>query len=282
MSDTVWTYLLLAVTAFVAGIINAIAGGGTLLTFPALSRVVSLVVANATSTVALVPASFAAAWGYRRDLKPVRNWAVLLAAPSLIGGLVGSLLLTRIKESYFALIVPWLILVAALLFLLQPLLARFRRTRPALERPSPLRLTALIAFQFVVAVYGGYFGAGIGILMLSALALMGLTGIHGMNAIKCLMAALINGISVVVFVAEGKVDWSLALVMAAASILGGYAGARVALLLRPGLVRGLVTAIGFAMAAYFFWQQYTHPANEPQPGTTHEIAARGRPVDSGR
>src|SRR5439155_2919417 len=184
------------------------------------------VVANMTSTVALVPGSLAGAWAYRRELAAVRSWLFLLAAPSLVGGLAGSLLVTRLDPRYFAFLVPWLTLLAALLFLAQPALARRHQHAPSSGLRASSRRAAVVMFQFLVGVYGGYFGAGIGILMLGALAVMGLRDIYQMNALKTLLAALINGISVLVFVASGRVDWPFAAVMALSAIVGGYLGAR--------------------------------------------------------
>jgi uncharacterized membrane protein YfcA len=245
------TFLLLCLAAFGAGVINAVAGGGTLLTFPALLQVVSPIVANATSTVALVPGSAASAWGYRRELKETRSWILLLAWPSLIGGAVGAFMVTRLPERYFRAAVPWLILTAAILFLVQPLFMRTFQARD--EKPKPSAVVGIVVFQFLVAVYGGYFGAGIGILMLASLGLMGVGHVHHMNALKTLLAFCINGISVVVFVLEGEVNWHYALVMVPAAILGGYAGARFALRLNPALVRAVVAVIAFALAAHFFY-----------------------------
>src|SRR5438445_5771536 len=227
MPDHWGTHVLLCLAGFAAGVMNSIAGGGTLLTFPTLLTVVPPVVANATSTVALVPGSLGGAWGYRRQLRAASRWLAVLAPPSLAGGLVGSLLVTRLPPSYFDALVPWLILVATLLFMAQPLALRLTGGRPP-GPPSGRTVVAVTVFQFFVAVYGGYFGAGIGILMLSALGLMGLADIHRMNAVKTVLAACINFVSVVIFAVEGDVDWLLALVMAAAAITGGYLGARTA------------------------------------------------------
>jgi uncharacterized membrane protein YfcA len=282
MSDPVG-FAVLAVAAFVAGVMNSIAGGGTLLTFPALMAVLTPVygptaaaVANATSTVALLPGSLAGTWGYRREFAPAREFALRMLPPSLAGGLVGSLLLV-LFPGHFTPLVPWLILTAAVLFLIQPLLTRLMarwRTAAGVAthvppgawmKLEPLRqvrrrqTAMLVGFQFLVAVYGGYFGAGIGILMLTALSLMGLQSIHQANAVKTLLASVINGVSVVVFVAGGLVDWKYAAVMAAAAVLGGYAGARVARRLPAKYVRWLVVAVGFGLAGYYAWKQlFTH------------------------
>jgi uncharacterized membrane protein YfcA len=256
-----YNFLWLCLTALIAGAVNSIAGGGTLITFPALLAALTPVygsaagvLANATSTVALVPGSFAAAWGYRRQLSDARHWIAFLIWPSLLGGVIGALLLTRLNPAYFDALVPWLILVATLLLLIDSL----RRRKPqALERGqhSGRTIAGLIAFQLLVSIYGGYFGAGIGILMLAALAMMGIGDINRMNAVKTVLTVAINGISVVIFLIEGDVLLRYALPMAAASILGGYLGARLALRVHPRQVRVVVIAIGFALASYFFYQK---------------------------
>lgn len=263
MTESPQLYLGLALAALAAGVVNSLAGGGTLLTFPALLTAVSPVVANGTSTVALVPGSLAAAWGYRRELRAGRRWVALLAAPSLAGGVVGALLVTRLDPRYFDVLIPWLILTAALLFLFQPLLTRPARRRPAASPPLPA-VAGIVAFQFLVAVYGGYFGAGIGILMLSALGLMGLDDVHRINGVKNFLAFLINGVSVAVFVLEGKVVWRYVAVMAGAAVLGAYLGARVARRLDQRVVRWLVVAVGFLLAAHFFYQRWAaeHPPSK--------------------
>jgi uncharacterized membrane protein YfcA len=278
-------YLLFAVivaAAFAAGIINSVAGGGTLLTFPALVAYLSATshadnpeaVANATSTVALLPGSIAGAWGYRNEYRPARPFALQLLPPSLVGGVVGSVLVVLYPKA-FGPLVPWLILTAAVLFVLQHPIGRFlkRRREAAAERGMvggdravidlrPLRairrrqIALLLAFQFLVAVYGGYFGAGIGILMLTALGFMGLTDIHQANAVKTLLASVINAVSVVVFIAGGLIDWAAGAAMSAAAVCGGYVGARVARKLPGGYVRMVVIVIGFTLAGYYLWKQF--------------------------
>ncbi len=262
MPESYSTLALLVLSSLAAGVVNALAGGGTLLTFPPLTAVMSKVFANGTSTTALLPGSVAGAWGYRRELRAVGRWPLLLVVPSLVGGLLGTLLVTRLPESYFAAAVPWLILSATLLFVLQPTLVKLSlRLRPA-GPPDPHKRSAasyagLMIAQFVIAVYGGYFGAGIGILMLSALGLMGVADIHEMNAVKTVLAACINALSVVVFAVEGKVVWPTAVVMAAAAVIGGYLGAHFGRRLPRALVRWTVIVIGFTLAAKYFWEQFT-------------------------
>jgi uncharacterized membrane protein YfcA len=256
IEEMLQTYLLLCVSAFLAGLVNSIAGGGTLLTFPALMAVVGPVEANGTSTFALVPGSMAGAWGYRREMGSAGKWAWLLLTPSLLGGVLGTLLVTQLPESYFQRTVPYLILVATLLFMGQPLLARWVGIGAIHTAPTRSTLAAIVLFQFLVAVYGGYFGAGIGILMLSALSLMGFNDIHRMNALKTLLAACINTVSVFLFVWYGKVAWEYGLVMAVAAILGGYLGASGARRMNRSVVRGIVIVIGLSLSTYYFLKQF--------------------------
>jgi uncharacterized membrane protein YfcA len=254
--------MVLCLSALVAGAVNSLAGGGTLLTFPvliaalapSLGRDEAAVIANATSTVALVPGSLAGAWGYRREIPAARRWLLLLAGPSVVGGVVGSLLVTRLDPKYFAALVPWLLLTAALVFLSDTVFGRTKKVDPLGKSPTRGATVALVLFQFCVAVYGGYFGAGIGILMISSLALMGVGDMHRMNALKTVLNACINGVSVIVFVGDGKVHWPFALPMTVAAILGGYLGALLALRIEPRYVRWAVICIGFGLAAFYFWR----------------------------
>jgi hypothetical protein len=257
VADTLLVYAALCGSAFFAGAINAVGGGGTLLTFPALLAVVSPVTANGTSTVALVPGSLSGAWAYRQEVAHPPRLLKWLLVPSLVGGLIGTILVTRTEERYFAAAVPWLILVAAILLAVQPMVARLTGREAVPAGPmSATKLTVLAGVQLWVAVYGGYFGAGIGILMLSALAYMGLRDLHQMNALKTLLATMINGTSTAWFASEGKVDWRYALPMAVAAIAGGYAGARLSLRFPASKVRRLVTLFGFALAGYYLYKQY--------------------------
>jgi uncharacterized membrane protein YfcA len=270
MAHSLGTYFLLCLSALAAGVVNAVAGGGTLLTFPVLLTVIPSVAANATSTVALVPGSMAGAWGYRRELAVTRRWALVLLAPCLLGGMVGTLLVTQMEERYFDLMVPWLILVATLLFLAQPALARLTGVGMPHAAPSGGALAAIIGIQFVVAVYGGYFGAGIGILMLASMTLLGLNDIHQMNGLKAFLAACINAVAVAIFVWQGKVVWHFALLMALAAIAGGYVGARVARRLKQGIVRWAIIAIGLGLSAYFFFGP--RPSPTPAPAASAKAA----------
>ena len=247
-------FLLVFLAAAVGGSINSVAGGGTLVTFPAIVALgVPPLSANATSTVALWPGSFGSMWAYRGELEGTRAWLVWFTLPSICGGIIGALLLLRTSEGHFDAIVPYLVLGATLLFLLQrPLTRRFLKRSAigsdpgALPRPS----WTFLAAQFGVAVYGGYFGAGIGILMLAALGAMGLTNIHRMNGLKNWGATCINAVAALTFVISGIVDWPVAVAMAAGGLAGGYGGARLALRVGQTWVRRAVVAIGFGA---FVW-----------------------------
>ena len=254
-SDLDWTYLFLALSAFFAGAMNSIAGGGTLLTFPALTGVMSPAFANATSTVALLPGSIAGAFGYRKELAPSRRFVLRMLVPSLLGGFLGAWLVGQ-DTSAFATLVPWLILAAALLFVIQAPISRWMKAHRPDREPGTAMQIGLVLFQFLIAVYGGYFGAGIGILMITALGFMGVGDIHRVNAVKTFLAAIINGASVVVFIHDDLVKWNYAAVMASSAILGGYLGARVARRLPAAYVRYAVIAIGFGLATFYFIRQY--------------------------
>ena len=239
--------LLVALAAAGGGAINSIAGGGTLLTFPALIGLgVPSVVANATSTLALWPGSLASFWGYREAIQPIRRWWLHWAVPSLAGGVTGALLLIVTPEARFSTLVPWLIWGATALFLLQrPILAwvgAHTGTNAEAERSAPpLRF---LVYQFGVAVYGGYFGAGAGILMLAAFEMMGLRNIHAMNGLKNWCGLNINAIAVAVFVVTGIIIWPIALTMAIGAMAGGAIGSRLAQRVGQVWVRRAVIAIG--------------------------------------
>jgi uncharacterized membrane protein YfcA len=248
------TYLLLVLSAFAAGLVNAMAGGGTLLTFPALMRVVDGVAANATSTVALFPGSLAGAFGYRRELWQSRHLLAWLAAPSIVGGVIGSLLVTEIPATVFESLIPWLILTAAGLFMVQ---GPIKRMTGWIEQREPTgRTIALVVFaQLLISIYGGYFGAGIGILMLSVLPFMGTKTIHETNAVKTVLAGLINAVSVAIFVWRGKVVWEWAIWMIPMAILGGYLGARSARAMPTSWVRAIIITVGLVLGIYYLGLQ---------------------------
>jgi uncharacterized membrane protein YfcA len=239
--------------AFLAGAINSVAGGGTLVSFPALIWLgLDSVAANATSTVAIWPGTVGSGWGYRRELRQAEPRFLALMIPSLIGGLAGALLLRWTPTSTFDELVPYLILFATLLFMAQEPIQRGLKTAGEGNRRSNRWFAAAFFFQLLVALYGGYFGAGIGILMLAALSIMGLRDIHEMNSLKVVFGGTINGIAAAYFIWARMVYWPYVVLMAVASILGGYGGAGVARKLGRAWVRRIVIAIGFGMALSLF------------------------------
>jgi hypothetical protein len=250
--------LLFIVLATVAGsAVNSIAGGGTLLTFPALVGLgVPAIVANATSTVALVPGTFSSLVGYQNELKGARAWAIRFAIPSVLGGITGALLLLVTSSEQFDAVVPWLVIGATVLFMLQRPVMRWLGSRavgagapdddPAL-RPPPM---SVLLFQFGVAVYGGYFGAGIGILMLAALGFMGFTNIHRMNGLKSWGGMCANVVAAATFAMSDLVNWPIAGAMALAAIAGGYWGSRLAQRVPQERVRQAIVVIGFSAGGF--------------------------------
>jgi uncharacterized protein len=233
----------------VAGAINSIAGGGTLVSFPTLIWLGrDPILANATNAVAIWPGSLAGAVGFRRELSSVRRWLLLLVIPSFAGGALGSWLLLRTPTSTFERLVPFLILGATLLLAAQEVITRRLGTvARAHENPTVGWVTFVFAFQFLVGVYGGYFGAGMGILMLAALGLIGLTDMHQMNGLKNVLAICINGIAAVYFALSNSVIWGDVVIMAVGSIIGGYLGAKVAHRFGRKFVRRAVVVIGIVM-----------------------------------
>jgi uncharacterized membrane protein YfcA len=240
--------LLLALAAFGAGVMNALAGGGSFLTFPALVFTgVPSVVANASSTVALCPGAFASAWAYRRDFRRVEGVAFgPMLAVSLVGGGVGALLLLFTPQRTFDVVIPWLLAFATVIFACGPKLA------PMLRRHFRIGSGALLAGQFLAAVYGGYFGGAVGIVQLALFSVYGMPDIRAMNALKTLLSGAMNGVAVVCFVVAGKVWWPQTLVMLVAAVAGGYLGARAARKLDPRLVRLSIIAISAVITVLFF------------------------------
>ena len=268
MTATPLQLLLAALAAAAGGAVNAIAGGGTLITFPTLLALgIPPIVANATSSVALWPGTVGSMWGYRRELEGARAWAVRFAIPSLAGGMVGATLLLRTSSDRFSTLVPFLVLGATALFILQGPLVGFlsarksaagdtlSRAEPPVDRGSAITASAtplappalpLLVYQFAVAIYGGYFGAGMGILMLAALGFMGHVNIHQMNGLKNWGGACINVVAVGIFAASGVVSWPIAVVMAVGGAIGGYVASGLAQRVAQDAVRRLIIAIGLA------------------------------------
>lgn len=243
------SFVVVFAAAFIAGAINSVAGGGTLVSFPSLVWVgLPSTIANATSTVALTPGSLGGMWGYREDLRGLPASTYSLIVPSIIGGLIGAVLLVMTPTDVFDRLIPLLILFATILFMLQEPVQRMIRTTGKAHSGSRQWLMGALAFQFFVAVYGGYFGAGIGILMLAAFGIMGFTDIHQMNGLKAFFAVCINSVAAAYFIWNGMVSWPHGLVMAAGATAGGIWGAGVARRIGPKAVRRIVIVIGFVMA----------------------------------
>jgi len=246
----VWPHELVAFgAAFLAGAINSVAGGGTLVSFPVLIWLgLPSSIANATSTVAIWPGSLGGMLGFRRDLLYMPSRMYALIVPSLLGGVAGAILLRLTPTSLFDRIVPLLILFATCLFMAQDAVQRLLKIGTSDGERGPGWLVGALAFQLVVALYGGYFGAGLGIMMLAALGIIGLTDIHQMNGLKNLLAVCINGVAALYFVWKGMVYWPDVIVMAIGAIAGGLGGAGLARRLGRVAVRRMVIAVGLVMA----------------------------------
>jgi uncharacterized protein len=301
--------IVLFIAAMLGGILNSVAGGGSFISFPALIFTgVPPINANTTNTVALWPGSVASTGAYRKELAAQdRVITLVLSITSLIGGTFGALLLLNTSQATFTRLIPYLLLLATLLFTFSgPIMTRLRarkRTmddkaangppttnntvplmvsgkddvpkeqaatsanavsplpvdkgsevaaKPKFIRPSWLALSGIALLQLIIATYGGYFGGGIGILMLATLGIMGMENIHEMNGLKTFLTSFINGVAVIAFAIAGKVYWPQAILMVIAAIIGGYAGAYYARQLDPRLVRGFVILVGFSMTIYFF------------------------------
>jgi uncharacterized membrane protein YfcA len=239
--------------AALAGIVNSIAGGGTLLTFPALLALgVSPAIANATSTVALLPGALSSMLGYRRELRGVKHWARAITLPSVVGGALGAWAFLATPPREFARLVPWLVLGATLLFMVNgAVMRRVRRdagTVPPVEPPRPTM--ALLVVQLFVGIYGGYFGAGVGILMLASLGFSGFTNIHRMNGLKNWGGFCMNFVATLIFAFTRRVDWPIALAMALAAVTGGYVGSRLAQHIGPTPVRRAVVGVGLVSGVW--------------------------------
>ncbi len=255
MPQEIIHYLLLFAAAFAAGMINSIAGGGTLLTFPALISVgLDPKMANATSTVALWPGLLGGLWGFRREMEENRPLLLRLGLTSVAGGAVGAALLIVTPAPTFARLVPFLILFATILFMAQEPVTRLLRLSATPAAPRRSWWAGAITFQFCSAIYGGYFGAGNGILMLAALGLLGIADIHRANGLKNYLGLCLNSVAVLAFALTGLVRWPVALVMAVGAILGGYYGASAARYFGRLVIRRLVIIIGFVIGCIMLWR----------------------------
>ena len=246
----------LFLAAWAAGAVNSVAGGGSLISFPSLVAYgVPAIFANATNTAALWPGTLSSALAYRRDTLLHRDLLWTLLVPSVVGGLLGAFVLVNTPARLFDRVVPFLVLFATLLFALRDPITRWTRGAVGVEEHVTAggRVWGFV-FQLFVATYGGYFGAGIGILMLASLSVMGLRDIHRMNGLKTILGTLINVIAFVFFVAKGLVVWRLAIVMAVGAILGGWVGARTAKRIDQRFLRAFVIGIGVVVSTWLFFK----------------------------
>jgi uncharacterized membrane protein YfcA len=249
------TVLLLAGSGLAAGLVNAIAGGGTFFTFSALVGAgLPAVVANATSSVAVTPGNLASIWAYRKELSRYLKRFVGLGIVSFLGGSVGAYILIETDNASFRQLVPWLLLFATVLFALSPRIVALAQAIGRYEgrHPSAKARGVGLFIQFLVAIYGGFFGAGMGIVMLAALAITEGDDFHLINSAKHLCATLIQLVAVVLFIVAGLVSWPEALVVAAASVIGGYLGVVFGRKLPAPVIRWLVIAVGALLTVYFF------------------------------
>jgi uncharacterized protein len=250
----------LVIAGFVAGVMNSIAGGGTLVTFPTLILIgLPSIPANATSTVALLPGILSSAAGYRKNIRSVSRWLKLFAPVSLLGGLTGGILLVQTPSRMFDSFVPFLILFATILFMAQGALGKLLKTQGKEGRGrshSRNWITGAVIFQFAVALYGGYFGAGIGILMLASLGMLGFENVHEMNTLKVMLAFLINVVAAVYFIGSGLIHWAAVGIMMFGTIAGGFAGAHYAQYVPQKVIRRLISAIGLMISAVMFYKTF--------------------------
>jgi uncharacterized protein len=250
--------VLLFFIAMVGGTLNSVAGGGSFFTLPTLIFTgIPAIPANATSTVALWPASLASAGAYSKELRgQSRTLLIVLGVTSLIGGILGAILLIETPSSFFQILLPYLLLFATVLFAFSPMITarlRLRKLEKAAITSKDLIVISLI--QLIIATYGGYFGGGIGIMMLASLALMGLDNIHVMNAIKNVLASIINGVAVIIFIVYRIVYWPQALIMVVGSIIGGYGSSYYARKIDQKYIRAFVVVVGLSLSIFFFFKR---------------------------
>jgi uncharacterized membrane protein YfcA len=247
-----WQIVLVASAAFCAGAMNSVAGGGTFFSFPALLAAgVPPIVANASNSVALWPASLSSAWAYRKELARYKRYLIPMGIVSLLGGVGGGLLLLATQDATFSRLIPWLLLFATLLFAFSGRISAWLR---APDAGKPEGGAIALAGQAVVSVYGGFFGAGMGIMMLASLAMAGHDDVHEINAIKNLLSAIIYSVTVLTFVTAGAVSWPYTIIMLATATLGGYWGASMARKIPALWLRRFIIAVGFMLTVFYFYK----------------------------
>ena len=251
-----WRIAWLLIAAFLGGTLNAVAGGGSFLLFPAmLGMNMPPIQANATNTVALWPGQLTSIAAYRADILKNTRLAVLLGCAGLIGGTAGALVLLHTPQMTFLHLVPWLLLFAAVLFAASGPVARWlQRRKSAVARTRPPSLLAVFLITVVVCFYIGYFGAGAGFLIITELSLFGFEDLNEINALKVVSTTMANGIAFVLFVLNGQVVWRYCLLAMVTCAIGGFVSASLARRIPQPVLRGLVVFIGLSMAAWFFWK----------------------------
>jgi uncharacterized membrane protein YfcA len=251
-----WHWVWLAVASFLGGTLNAVAGGGSFLVFPAMLGMKMLPIqANATNTVALWPGQLTSIVAYRDDLKRNLRLAFPLALAGLVGGTAGAVVLLNTPQTTFLHLVPWLLLVAAVIFAVSDPVSRWlERRKTAAPATGPRRRLPVFLSTVVVCFYIGYFGAGAGFLMITLLSLFGYQDLNEINALKVVSTTAANGIAFVIFIVDGQVVWRYCLLAMVTCAVGGYSSASMARRIPQPVLRGLVVFIGLAMAAWFFWK----------------------------
>ena len=244
--------LFLFVAGFLGGVLNALAGGGSFITFAAMVFAgIPSILANATSSVALFPGSLMSAWAYRKQLPAVKGVRLpFLIAVSFAGSAVGAALLLLTPQPDFDAIVPWLLLAATSIFALGP------RLVPFLRRFVHFGPATLLTVQFVIAIYGGYFGGGLGVMLLAILGVLGIHDMRAANVLKNLLATAVSAVTIAIFVLKGIVDWPHTLVMLAGAACGGFLGGWLVRVLPPAAVRAVVIAAGTAITLYYAWRYW--------------------------
>jgi uncharacterized protein len=244
--------LLLAGAGFVAGVMNAVAGGGSFVTFPSLVAAgLPSVGANASSTVALFPGQVASAYAYRREIRSFEGLSLRILVPlSLAGGVCGALLLLFTPESTFDRVIPWLLLAGTIAF------AFGSRLGPLLRRHLHIGGRTLLVLQFALAVYGGYFGGAVGLLLMAVWSVFGVADVRAMSAMRIALVTAMNSVAVACFAVAGKVFWVPAVAMGIASVTGGYLGAHVGRRMDPAKLRIVISCFNVAITAAFFWRAF--------------------------
>lgn len=251
--------MFLFVAGFLGGTMNAVAGGGSFISFPALLFTgVPPIPANATNTFALWVGTAASGGAYRKRLTVTKRVLIPLGLACTAGGLAGAFLLIHTPGQTFLKVLPWLMLGATLLFAFGQRLTRGLSARVFHEATTAALVTAVIV-ELIIATYGGYFGGGIGIMNLAMFAALGMTDIHAMNALKVVLGSVINGVATVTFIVTGAVVWVPAAVMTAGAFVGGYGGAHYAQKLPQSWIKRFVICVGAMMSTYFFWRAYRRP-----------------------